>query len=435
MQPDLKLRTVSRDLLQHTNEHRGFVTVPLDPAAPERGDIDIFYRLLPRHGVPLDHDTSPIIVVINGGPGIPSHFYRPLDFDYIHNRPPRGGLDRFLFLLNDFRVLLMDQRGTEGGSAPLDMDDPALDPYEVARLFSSDLHAHNTLAVIRAVVPEHTPLFIIAQSYGGLPGMQYLARPDMRPPAGIVFSSSALPFEDAIEQMLHRRQEQLRLNLELREAVPHIEELLAKTRAHLDTLGLDRDLLHGLWVNLGKGVRGEWEPALVARLHKIMGQTRQQISADMEQALETPSLLNYILSSSNFSEGHTDRTLAALGSQRIPFEPWMIDEHIMLMHTGQDGGWQEALVAAIDRQPPAFIAPPPLEVLRQAIARTQVLFTAADNDAMVPRPAYEANVKPFLVEGHAALEFLPGGHNAIFLEAGYQLFSRWAAGLLKGVTP
>lgn len=420
-----KLRPVTPDL-PHPHERRGLVTVPLDYGDPDLGKIEVFYRLLPRHGVPLDGDTSPLIVVINGGPGIASHFYRPLDFDYEANLPPRGGLDRFRFLLRDFRVVIFDQRGTEGGSAPLDMDDPELDPYEVARLFSSDNHARDVAALIGHLVPAGEPFFIIAQSYGGLPGMQYLALEGARKPAGIVFSSSALPFEDAVEQMLHRRSEQRRLNLELRAVVPDIEARLAATRAHLSAIGLDPELIHGLWLNLGKGVSGEWEPALIRRLDRICGQTREEVLADMEQALETPSLLNYILSSSNFSEGHTDRTLAALGSERIPFEPWMIDEHVMIMGTGQDGGWRQALVARLDARPPDFIAQPPLEVLRAAIGRTQALFTAADNDAMVPRPAYEASVRPFLVDGHAALEFLPGGHNAIFLEEGYRLFKAWA---------
>lgn len=431
-----KLHTVSRDILAHARERRGFVNVPLDyrdHGDPELGTIDVFYRLLPRHGVPLDGDTSPLIVVINGGPGIASHFYRPLDFDYEANLPPRGGLDRFRFLLEDFRVVIFDQRGTDGGSAPLDMEDPDLDPYEVARLFSSDSHARDAAALIAHLVPKDAPFFIIAQSYGGLPGMQYLALEGARRPAGIVFSSSALPFEDAVEQMLHRRSEQRRLNLALRDAVPDIESRLAATRAHLTAIGLEEDLVHCLWVNLGKGITGEWEPALVKRLDRIRGQTREEVLADMEHALETPSLLNYILSSANFSEGHTDRTLAALGSEQIPFESWMIDEHVMLMQTGQDGGWRQALVARLDEKPPAFIAQPSLEVLRAAIGQTQALFTAADNDAMVPRPAYEASVRPFLVDGHAALEFLPGGHNAIFLEEGARLFKSWAGRVLGRV--
>ena len=415
--------------LHHPHERRGLLSVPLDARDPDSEEIAIFYRVLPRHGVPLDGDTSPLIVVINGGPGIASHFYRPLDFDYDKNLPPRGGLDRFRFLLEDFRVVIFDQRGTDGGSVPLDMDDPDLDPYEVARLFSSDSHARDVAALVEHLVPGDAPFFIIAQSYGGLPGMQYLALEGARKPNGIVFSSSALPFEDAVEQMLFRRSEQRRLNLALRDAVPDIEERLAATRAHLSAIGLDPGLVHCLWLNLGKGVKGEWEPALVRRLDRISGQTRAEVMADMEQALETPNLLNYILSSSNFSEGHTDRTLARLGSERIPFEDWMIDEHVMLMQTGQDGGWRQALVERLDARPPAFIAQPSLETLRAAIGRTQVLFTAADNDAMVPRPAYEASVRPFLVDGHARLEFLPGGHNAIFLEEGARLFKAWARGL------
>ncbi len=427
-----RLKPIGHDVVQHRHERRGFVHVPLDPHDPRSGRIDVFYRLLPRYGVPVDQDDSPIVAVINGGPGIPSSFYRSLDFDYERaatGEPQGGGLDRFKYLLKTHRVLLMDQRGTDGHSAPVDMNDESLDPNAVARLFSADAHARDTLAVIEHVVPADTPFYVIAQSYGGLPGMHYLALPDVRRPRGIVFSSSALPFEDPVESMRHRRREQLRLNLHLRGVYPDVEVRLAKTRAHLVSLGLDAALIHGLYVHLGKDVVGVWEPAFVRRLEAMNGQGKDEITLAMEAAGETPSLLNYILSAANFSEGHTDRTLAALGSAEIPFEPWMIDEHVLLMRTGQDGSWRQALVERMDDAPPPFVHTPSLDRLREAITKNQVLFTAADNDAFVPRGAYEAAVAQFMVEGHTELRFLPGGHHAIFLEAGYEAFIDWSAGL------
>ena len=79
-------------------------------------------------------------------------------------------------------------------SAPLDLDDPDLDADLVARLFSSDVLAQDYLAAIEAAIPAGEPFHIIGRSYGGMPGMQYLALPNARVPNGIVFSSSALPF-------------------------------------------------------------------------------------------------------------------------------------------------------------------------------------------------------------------------------------------------
>lgn len=430
--PRLRFLPVDRAVLEHAHERRAFVTVPLDWRDPALGNIDIFYRILPRHDVPLERDAAPLVVVINGGPGIPSSFYRPLDFDYGTRKPAPGNLDRFAFLLRDFRVLIADQRGTEGCSAPLDMDDPALDGHAVARLFSGDSVARDTLAIIERVVAPGEPFFVIGQSYGGLPTMHYLALPDTRVPTGVVFSSSALPFEDPIENMRYRRREQLRLNLHLRDVAPDIEARLARTRAHVRSLGLDPGLLHGLFVGLGKGVEGEWEPAFVRRLDKIDGQTRDELERDMLLGLEVPHLLNYILSSSNFSPGHTDRTMARIGSRELPFEPWMIDEHELLMRIGTDGTWRDAFVDAMDENPPAFVRTPPLEDLRAAIGRTHALFTVADNDAMVPREAYEKWLAPFLVEGHSEVAYLPGGHNAVFLEAGSGVFKVWAERLLTG---
>jgi len=427
----LPLKTVDRSVLEHPVERRGFVTVPLDHAADPAAagpTLDIFYRLIPAHGSAVDDRTKPIVVVINGGPGIPASFYRPLDYDYAQGAL-RPGLDRFKHLLLSHHVLIADQRGTDGNSAPLDMDDPSVDPDLVARFFSSDSHALDYLAVVDAVVPAGEAYFVIAQSYGGLPGMQLIAQRARRQPRGIVFSSSALPFEDPLASMRARRREQLRLNLHLATVVPDIAARLDQVRGHLVALGLDPKLVHGLFVLLGKDVPGVWEPGVVRRLDTMGTQTRAQIMVDVEAGLELPSLLNYILSSANFSPGWTDRTLAATGSHEIPFEAWMIDEHEMLMQTGQDGTWREAMVAAIDRAPPPATAFPSLAELRQAVGERQVLFTAADNDAFVPGDSYRESVERFIVPGHTAVRTLPGGHNAIFLEAGYAAFLAWSRAL------
>ncbi len=421
----MRFKKVDPHVVQHPVERRGFITVPLDYANPSGPTIDLFYRLLPAYDSDLHDATKPIVVVINGGPGIPSSFYRSLDFDYATHSAPGGGLDRFKYFLRTHRILLVDQRGTDGSSAPLDMDDPSLDPAFVGRFFSADSHARDYLAVIDQLIPEGERFFVIAQSYGGIPGMHLLTLARRRP-NGVIFSSSALPYEDPEHAMRMRRLEQLRLNHHLRTVVPDIEDRLAKVRAHYAALDLDPGIIHGLFVLLGKDVPGVWEPGFVARLDKILTQSREQIMADVEAGGEAPHLLNYILSSVNFTPGHTDRTLAALGSKEIPFEPWMIDEHVMLMKTGQDGTWRQDLIAAFDASPPPGTPIPTLDELREAISRHQVLFTAADNDAMVPGDAYRQSVERFLVPGHAEVRTLPGGHSAIFLEKGYEAFLDWS---------
>lgn len=421
----MQFKSVDPKVLHHSVERRGFLPVPLDYQNSSGPTIDIFYRLIPSLGGTPEDRSKPVVVVINGGPGIPASYYRPLDYDYATNQMPHGGLDRFKYLLRSFRVLIVDQRGTDGCSAPIDMDNPELDTSTVARYFSSDSHALDYRAVIDALIPEGDRFFVIAQSYGGIPGMQFLAHPGRRA-NGIVFSSSALPFEDAVESALGRRREQLRLNLQLKEVFPDIVERMGRVQAHYKALNVDPSLLHGIFVLLGKDVPGVWEPSVVARLDKILGQTREEILADIEAGQEAPNLLNYILSSVNFSPGHTDRTLAALTSREIPFESWMIDENVMIMETGQDGSWRQELIRRFDANPPPATPIPSLETLREAIGKNHVLFTAADNDAFVPAEGYQRAVEKFSVPGHTDLRTLPGGHSAIFMEKGYETFVEWS---------
>lgn len=421
----MRFKSVDPNVLHHSVERRGFLPVPLDYQNPSGPTINLFYRLIPSIGGLPDDRSKPVVVVINGGPGIPASFYRPLDYDYATNSMPHGGLDRFKFLLQSFRVLIVDQRGTDGCSAPLDMDDPELDASAIARYFSSDSHALDYRAVIDALIPEGDRFFVIAQSYGGIPGMQFLGHSGRRA-KGIVFSSSALPFEDAVESALGRRREQLRLNLQLKEVFPEVVERMARVQAHYKALDVDPSLLHGMFVLLGKDVPGVWEPGVMARLDKILVQTREEILADIEAGQEAPNLLNYILSSVNFSPGHTDRTLAALTSREIPFESWMIDENVMIMETGQDGSWRQELIRRFDAAPPPATPIPSLHALREAIAGNHVLFTAADNDAFVPAEGYQRAVEKFTVPGHTELRTLPGGHSAIFMEKGYEVFAEWS---------
>ncbi|HRI63849.1 MAG TPA: alpha/beta fold hydrolase [Polyangium sp.] len=421
----MRFKKVDPQVLRHDVERRGFLPVPLDWQNSKGPSLDLFYRLIPALGGSPDDRDKPVIVVINGGPGIAASFYRPLDYDYTTNSNPHGGLDRFKYLLKSFRVLIVDQRGTDGCSSPLDMDDPETDPADVARYFSSDSHALDYRAVINALIPDGDRFFVIAQSYGGMPGMQFVAHPGRRA-NGIVFSSSALPFEDPMESALGRRREQLRLNLHLRSVIPDIAERIERVQAHYKALKLEPSLFHGLFVLLGKDVPGVWERGVVARLDKILAQSREELLADIEAGQEAPNLLNYILSSVNFSPGYTDRTLAAQSSRAIPFEPWMIDENVMLMQTGQDGTWRQELINRFDAAPPPGTPMPSLEVLREAIGRNHLLFTAADNDAFVPADVYQKAVEKFLVPGHTELRTLPGGHSAIFLEKGYEAFLEWS---------
>ncbi len=425
-------KPVDPGVLRHAVERRGFVPAPFDHADPGGPKIPIFYRLIPAHGAALDDPAYPVIVVANGGPGFPSSAYRPIDYDYTDPASPKNGpFDRLKHLLLSYRVLLIDQRGTNGYSAPLDMENPALDADAIARGFSSDSQARDHLAVIEKVVPQGEPFFMIAQSYGGMVGMQYLSLTlaGARKPKGIVFSCSALPYEDVLASSLARRAEQLKLNVELREAFPGIEKKLAEVRTRLKSLELEPAQINGLYGFLGKGVKGSWEKAFAAHLDKMLSQTREEIVKQNKDNSGEVNLLNYVLSSCNFTPGETDRTIAARTSELIPYEPWMIDENWVIMQAGGGIAWREAFVTAMDRRPPPATPFASVQDLRAAIALNSVLFTPADNDAYVPAESYVRAIAKFEVPGHTAIKRLPGGHSAIFLEEGHRAFREWAATL------
>jgi pimeloyl-ACP methyl ester carboxylesterase len=431
MMNEFKFKPVDSRITEHTVERRGFVSVPFDYSAGETSPrIEIFYRLIPSEQGSLDDVSKPIIVVVNGGPGIPSSAYRPLEFDYQDSASSKNGpLNRFKYLLKTHRVLIADQRGTAGNSAPLDMDDPKLDPDAVAKMFSSDSQARDYLAVIEAVIPKGEKFFMIAQSYGGMVGMQYLSLPNARVPGGIIFSSSAIPYENPMDSMVDRRQEQLNLNVQLKKAVPGIREQIEKLKSHLASLGINRDQVNGLYGWLGKGVTGTWEAAFAKRVDELSSATREVLHLEFKNTFDETHLLNYILSSANFTPGHTDRTMALETAKLVPYEDWMIDENWVALQTGQAGGPSSRWVAQMDRTPPKPTPFASVEKIRECIHLNQLLFTAADNDAYVPAVAYHRAIEKFLVPGHTAVKTISGGHNAIFLEEGHQTFLAWSTSL------
>ena len=87
-------------------------TVPLDHAAPDGPSITVFTREV---ATPDAGPDTPYLVFLQGGPGIEAT--RP-------TAPPTGWIAR---ALRDFRVLLLDQRGT-GRSTPVGPDIPGDTP-------------------------------------------------------------------------------------------------------------------------------------------------------------------------------------------------------------------------------------------------------------------------------------------------------------------
>jgi pimeloyl-ACP methyl ester carboxylesterase len=136
-------------------EHR----VPLDHAQPQRGSIGVFTREVAAP----DGGSRPWLVYLQGGPGFEAT--RP-------SGPPSGWLAR---ALTEFRVLLLDQRGT-GRSTPVGAVIPGATAAEQAEYlthFRADSIVRD-LELIRAELGvQHWSL--LGQSFGGFTALTYLS--------------------------------------------------------------------------------------------------------------------------------------------------------------------------------------------------------------------------------------------------------------------
>lgn len=423
---DVRIKAIDDSVVQHAREIRGFVSVPLDYSAPVSREIDIFYRLLPSEGSTAANSGHPILMIMNGGPGMPSSGYRALDYDYEVDKPS----DAFSELAKHFRILMVDQRGT-GNSAPLALDDSALSPEIIARLFDSDEHARDHARVINEVIPDDELFFVLARSYGGEIGFHYLTLDkDFRQPVGMIFSSAILPHTNSLDTFLMRRKKQKELNLELLEVIPGISTKLERLRIHLESLGMDRRMVNFLWADLGKGVG--WEKNLETKVDRLISiGSRSAMEAEFGQGIqESVSLLNYVLSSSALTAGYTDRSMTEETGRQIPFDPWMLDENWTLNQIGNDGTWREAFIAAVDHNPPPPTRFPSVDEIRGNFANTQVLFTFGKSDVFLPQNLQFDRAQKFSVPGHTEFRILSGGHGAAFSEDGARVVAGWASQII-----
>ncbi len=415
--------------LSHYNEQRGLLDVPLDYAQSGGPRLGIFYRLLPSSAEGSVIRDKPILVIMNGGPGVPSSAYRSLDFDYA-----AGQSDTLSGLAQHFRLLLVDQRGT-GKSSPLDLDDPKLSAPVMARFFDSDEHALDHARVIEHAVPTGQPFFILARSYGGEIGFQYLlAGESVRQPVGMIFSSAILPHSEAMESFVSRREKQRQLNLQLKKRAPASIEKLEHLRRKAAALGLDPGSVNFLWADLG-GSTG-WELDLELKIDGLLAlETREALASAMGGAIvQSVNLLNYVLSSAALTPGYTDRTITVETGRRVLFEPWMLDENWTLNQLGADGSWRECFIEAVDRNPPPPTAFPEVADIRQALSSTPVLFTFGTEDAFVPGELQMDRARALADAESAGFVLLEGGHGAAFSEEGAQVVADWARKVLESDT-
>lgn len=134
-------------------------TVPLDHARPDGPSITVFTREVAAP----DGLDRPYLVFLQGGPGFEAA--RPMG-------PPTGWMKR---AVADYRVLLLDQRGT-GRSTPVGSDIPGETPElqaEYLTHFRADSIVRDAESIRRELGVERWS--VLGQSFGGFTSMTYLS--------------------------------------------------------------------------------------------------------------------------------------------------------------------------------------------------------------------------------------------------------------------
>lgn len=155
-------------------------TLPLDHTQPDGETIQVFAREVVA--ADREKDELPWLLYLQGGPGMESP--RPMSNS--------GWLGR---ALRDYRVLLLDQRGT-GRSTPVHVNTlerfiTAQQKADYLKFFRADAIVNDAEAIRRILVGENEPWSILGQSFGGFCAVRYLSAS----PAGLreAFITGGLP--------------------------------------------------------------------------------------------------------------------------------------------------------------------------------------------------------------------------------------------------
>ena len=134
-------------------------SVPLDHGRPDGSKITVFTREVAAP----DGVARPYLIFLQGGPGIEAT--RPTS-------PPSGWMKR---AIEDYRVLLLDQRGT-GRSTPVGPDIPGRTPQDQASYmthFRADSIVRDAEHIRRELGVDRWS--VLGQSFGGFTSMTYLS--------------------------------------------------------------------------------------------------------------------------------------------------------------------------------------------------------------------------------------------------------------------
>lgn len=146
----------------HVTDHA--FELPLDHARPDGPAITVFARELvaPERR----NDDGPVLVYLQGGPGSPSP-------------RPAGTISWITRALEEFRVLLLDQRGTGRSSAitaqtVAELGD-ASSQADYLSHFRADAIVADAEAIRREVLGDERRWSILGQSFGGFCALRYLS--------------------------------------------------------------------------------------------------------------------------------------------------------------------------------------------------------------------------------------------------------------------
>ncbi len=197
-------------------------TVPLDHTQPTGETIQVFGREI--ISTSRENDSLPWLVFLQGGPGFGSP--RPTDGN--------GWLNR---ALQEYRVLLLDQRGT-GLSTPVTHQTLArfTAPAEAANYlkhFRADAIVQDAELIRKQLAGENTRWSLLGQSYGGFCAVHYLSAA----PQGLreVYITGGLPslyrHPDDVYRATYRRVREK--NVQYYTRYPEDRELTQNLAAHL----------------------------------------------------------------------------------------------------------------------------------------------------------------------------------------------------------
>ena len=216
--------------------------VPLDHARPERGKLTVFAREVVTPD--KEHDELPWLVFFQGGPG--SESPRPLQL------VDKTWLER---ALQDYRVLLLDQRGT-GRSTPV-ADLAGMSSEEQAEYlthFRADSIVRDAELIRHQLDAERWS--VLGQSFGGFCVVNYLSHA----PEGLAaaFLTGGLPPLERHPDDVYRAT---------------YERVAAKNRAYYERYPEDRDRIAGILERLeAEDVRLPAGDRLTRRRFRQLGQ-------------------------------------------------------------------------------------------------------------------------------------------------------------------